>query len=236
MIDHLRTEHFNNNKHDEDELIRLADESHVHRNNQVRFWCGFCCKVIPYPRASSKIVGESRERLVGTEAWAWRFNHIDEHFKQERVVDDWIDDLEPVKKKDMFAKRKREKAEREARAVESANSRKTADGSRHNIPKENPGLSSSKAPRFSSASPATSLDSAIGSPCISAVPMPNKGQKRSRDSDDSEDIDEPKPQRVRSSDSTYIDPGQLSSNVESSKSYDLSKLLWTCVSGTIVDQ
>lgn len=53
--------------------------SHVGRNHQSRFWCGFCGDVV-------------RLDNQGVQAWDERFNHIDKHFmKERRRVEEWVD-------------------------------------------------------------------------------------------------------------------------------------------------
>jgi hypothetical protein len=76
MISHLINQHslFKSN------ATARAFVNYVGRNNQTRFWCGFCGKVLSLKTGS------------GLAAWEERFTHIDEHFKKGEMVDDWIDD------------------------------------------------------------------------------------------------------------------------------------------------
>jgi hypothetical protein len=53
-------------------------EARIGRNNQVRFWCGFCRKIVPLTDQ-------------GVAGWDERFNHIDGHFKKGERRDDWVD-------------------------------------------------------------------------------------------------------------------------------------------------
>jgi hypothetical protein len=74
--------------------------SHVGRNHQNRFWCGFCGEVV---RLESNGVG----------AWDERFNHIDKHFmKENRRVEEWVDPETYKTKRQMYEegdKRRRER-------------------------------------------------------------------------------------------------------------------------------
>jgi hypothetical protein len=81
------TQHeFDMHKHLVDEHILSTDAakgqvtvSHVGRNHQNRFWCGFCGEVL-------------RLQNNGVAAWDERFNHIDKHFmKDHRRVEQWVD-------------------------------------------------------------------------------------------------------------------------------------------------
>ncbi|MCJ1479269.1 hypothetical protein MMC13_007954 [Lambiella insularis] len=72
--DHLRNDH---RKGDEEYLHEQCKMCRIGRNRQTRFWCGFCIQVVKL---------ESR----GVEAWDERFNHIDDHFKNEQNIMDWI--------------------------------------------------------------------------------------------------------------------------------------------------
>jgi hypothetical protein len=52
------------------------------RNHQVRFWCGFCAKLIDLKRK-------------GIDAWTERFDHIDDHFMGNhsfkcQSIQDWV--------------------------------------------------------------------------------------------------------------------------------------------------
>jgi hypothetical protein len=59
--------------------VAKARTSHVGRNNQTRFWCGFCGDVIVLNRN-------------GVEAWDERYSHIDAHFIREELdIDNWVD-------------------------------------------------------------------------------------------------------------------------------------------------
>jgi hypothetical protein len=77
IINHLTNEH---NLFKANAQAR-ATICHVGRNNQTRFWCGFCGKV------------RRLDKVSGLEAWEERFSHIDSHFKSGEIVDDWIDDI-----------------------------------------------------------------------------------------------------------------------------------------------
>jgi hypothetical protein len=219
---------------DSKELEDQAEESHVHRNNQVRFWCGFCCKVIQYPRKNPKYGGEKAEYLAGTEAWAWRFNHIDEHFKREKEVDNWVDDAECLKKGALLAQRRQAKAEKENRAAQSAESRKEAtreDGHLYNAAQVALNRSSSTSPTSSSNSSAT------GSPHVSSAIVPKVTGKHSRSDESSDDVEEPMAQRPRLSrrpESACIEPSQLHNKVKPPNDYDVKdkkrQIMWNCVS------
>src|ERR1700710_1919549 len=64
FTDHLQKDHSISNG---DDLVAKAQSCHIGRNSQARFWCGFCVKLIDLKKKS-------------VEAWAERFDHIDDHF------------------------------------------------------------------------------------------------------------------------------------------------------------
>ena len=49
----------------------------IGRNSQGQFWCGFCRKIVK--------LKEKRNA-----AWDERFNHIDEHFRREKRIEEWL--------------------------------------------------------------------------------------------------------------------------------------------------
>jgi hypothetical protein len=89
--DHLKKEH---GKSDAQYINLKTEICHMGRNCQARFWCGFCKGLI-----------ELKKR--GLEAWAERFDHIDDHFMgrkgftAQRILD-WIpvDSNEPQGEKE----------------------------------------------------------------------------------------------------------------------------------------
>ena len=57
----------------------VAEECRIRGNNQMRFWCGFCRKIVHHG-------------LTGTDALNERLRHIDNHFQtQKKKVADWIE-------------------------------------------------------------------------------------------------------------------------------------------------
>jgi len=74
------TEHLASHNIYQSNATARASVNYVGRNNQTRFWCGFCGKVL------------SLKTVSGLAAWEERFTHIDGHFKNGEIVDDWIDD------------------------------------------------------------------------------------------------------------------------------------------------
>lgn len=62
----------------DDEYVRAQTKLHrIGRNGQMKFWCGFCQKIVNL-------------KASGLAAWDERFNHIDDyHFKQGRRIDEW---------------------------------------------------------------------------------------------------------------------------------------------------
>ncbi|KAI1662653.1 hypothetical protein F4813DRAFT_394831 [Daldinia decipiens] len=72
----------------EQELLdHKLDTCRVGRNHETRFWCGFCREIIEITKE-------------GIEAWAERFNHIDDHFqgrnnRAKRDIGDWKGDYPP---------------------------------------------------------------------------------------------------------------------------------------------
>ncbi|KAI1473706.1 hypothetical protein F4774DRAFT_423901 [Daldinia eschscholtzii] len=75
---HLGTSH---NIKEQEYMERKLETCRVGRNLETRFWCGFCQQVIETTKE-------------GIEAWAERFNHIDDHFQgrnnqMKRDIDNW---------------------------------------------------------------------------------------------------------------------------------------------------
>jgi hypothetical protein len=76
-------EHLTKDHHvcDENEIKTSADTCRIGRNCQLRFWCGFCGKVIDL-------------RKQGLDAWTERFDHIDDHFMGRNMpkqsIAEWI--------------------------------------------------------------------------------------------------------------------------------------------------
>jgi hypothetical protein len=85
MIEHLENDH----GIAPDFARSTAKRCHISRNNQYRYWCGFCGKVVDL------------HNTTGVEAWDERFNHIDEHYKSGCAVDNWVDDQMHRRKGDM---------------------------------------------------------------------------------------------------------------------------------------
>ncbi|KAF2674588.1 hypothetical protein BT63DRAFT_14795 [Microthyrium microscopicum] len=84
MISHLQNDH---DLHEQNAKAH-AIICNVGRNNQTRFWCGFCGQVIALHN-------------TGVKAWDERFNHIDRHFMKDQLnVEDWVDPESYEKKKD----------------------------------------------------------------------------------------------------------------------------------------
>ncbi|KAI0479737.1 hypothetical protein F4859DRAFT_529876 [Xylaria cf. heliscus] len=65
---------------DQNTLEAKLEKCRVGRNCEARFWCGFCQKII-----------EIKQK--GIQAWAERFDHIDEHFTgrngTQKVISEW---------------------------------------------------------------------------------------------------------------------------------------------------
>jgi hypothetical protein len=61
-----------------DEATKQARSRRIARNYQGQFWCGFCDKIIFHD-------------LHGVEAINHRFDHIADHFKNEKSSSDWIE-------------------------------------------------------------------------------------------------------------------------------------------------
>ena len=71
--DHIRVDHkITDDTHIQDRYKK----SRIGRNGQGGFWCGFCKNIVKL---------DTR----GLEAWDERFNHIDDHFKQELNIANW---------------------------------------------------------------------------------------------------------------------------------------------------
>ncbi|KAF2088130.1 hypothetical protein K490DRAFT_64804 [Saccharata proteae CBS 121410] len=71
-----------------DERAHEVKIRRIGRNSQSRFWCGFCQKILPLEKK-------------GVDAWDERFDHIDEHFKTEKI-EDWLCIESNVAKKDAY--------------------------------------------------------------------------------------------------------------------------------------
>jgi hypothetical protein len=75
---HLKEEH----NSDDDAIESKVELCCIGRNCQVRFWCGFCIKLIDL-------------RGKGLDAWTERFDHIDNHFMGRGLltrqgIQDWV--------------------------------------------------------------------------------------------------------------------------------------------------
>ena len=57
---------------------RIANACRLPANNQGRFWCGFCNKIVDH-------------EIYGPEASSQRLSHIDSHFSQGRGAHDWVE-------------------------------------------------------------------------------------------------------------------------------------------------
>ncbi|KAI3326213.1 hypothetical protein HD806DRAFT_552516 [Xylariaceae sp. AK1471] len=76
---------------DQNILEAKLEKCRVGRNCEARFWCGFCQKIV-----------EIKQK--GVQAWAERFDHIDEHFsgrnnRAQKEISEWknFDQLQPRK-------------------------------------------------------------------------------------------------------------------------------------------
>jgi hypothetical protein len=207
MIQHLQGIHQMKNRKQCDEE---AEKGHVHRNNQVRFWCGFCEKIIDIPVDKK-----------GKEAWAWRFSHIDDmHFKKEQERDTWIDDYEHKSKGQLLEDKKRERAEKEANALASAQRSASVGRIRSDLVNSENNASKNSVPD-------------------GVFIVPADRPKRKREEDDTEQSDEPAAQRFRrfyeSQAENNIDPSLLSSHealpiLVSSERDRSGTWMWKCVS------
>jgi hypothetical protein len=77
--DHLKRDH---QLPDDDNLKTKLEDCRIGRNCQARFWCGFCTELIVLKKK-------------GLEAWAERFDHIDDHFMgrkpfPKQSIQDWV--------------------------------------------------------------------------------------------------------------------------------------------------
>lgn len=72
--DHLRHVHSSS----PEMILDLVWKQRIGRNCQSRFWCGFC----------EKIVVLEKKGLEGANE---RFNHIDDHFKKNRQINEWVE-------------------------------------------------------------------------------------------------------------------------------------------------
>lgn len=72
--EHLRKEHHMDEVEDMEHQVRVQK---IGRNGQGQFWCGFCRKIV--------LLKKKRN-----EAWDERFNHIDEHFKLKKSIEEWL--------------------------------------------------------------------------------------------------------------------------------------------------
>ena len=71
---HLRDKHACGGE----QLAERVAEARIGRNNQFRFWCGFCRRIIALQEQ-------------GVQGWDERYNHIDGHFKRGERIDNWVD-------------------------------------------------------------------------------------------------------------------------------------------------
>jgi hypothetical protein len=79
FTEHLQKDHLISNC---DDVSAKTQACHIGRNCQSRFWCGFCVKLIDLKKKS-------------VEAWAERFDHIDDHFMGrhgliQQSIQDWV--------------------------------------------------------------------------------------------------------------------------------------------------
>ncbi|KAF2462997.1 uncharacterized protein BDR25DRAFT_116972 [Lindgomyces ingoldianus] len=70
---HLQKEH---KKTDEGEIELETKNRRIGRNGQGQFFCGFCVKIVKLTQKRNA-------------AWDERFNHIDEHFKAGKRIEEW---------------------------------------------------------------------------------------------------------------------------------------------------
>ncbi|QSZ36502.1 hypothetical protein DSL72_006382 [Monilinia vaccinii-corymbosi] len=68
--DHLRKEH---EVISQDAVKTMVEACRIGRNCQARFWCGFCKRLVDLKK-------------TGFDAWAERFDHIDDHFMGRRGI------------------------------------------------------------------------------------------------------------------------------------------------------
>ncbi|KAK1983271.1 hypothetical protein LZ30DRAFT_11054 [Colletotrichum cereale] len=76
---HLAREH---KMDDASKVDKVLEKCRVGRNGEPRFWCGFCGKIVDIPQR-------------GANAWAGRFNHIDDHYagrnnQPKKEHSDWV--------------------------------------------------------------------------------------------------------------------------------------------------
>jgi hypothetical protein len=79
FTDHLQKDH---SISDSNALAAKVQTCHIGRNCQARFWCGFCVRLIDLKKKS-------------VDAWAERFDHIDDHFMgrhglTSQSIQDWV--------------------------------------------------------------------------------------------------------------------------------------------------
>lgn len=112
--DHLKKDH---KIVEEDEIKAKVESCRIGRNCNVRFWCGFCSKLIDL-------------KGKGLDAWTERFDHIDDHFmgrnkQPKKNIQDWIPLDSQKTKEDM------EKASPQARVESSDEDSQLAIPSEH---------------------------------------------------------------------------------------------------------
>ncbi|KAF2196984.1 hypothetical protein GQ43DRAFT_475846 [Delitschia confertaspora ATCC 74209] len=75
LKDHLISQHLFSEQ-DQQKLDAEVKASKIGKNGQGQFWCGFCTSLI-------------KLNAKRNAAWDERFNHIDEHFKKGRSIEEW---------------------------------------------------------------------------------------------------------------------------------------------------
>lgn len=112
-VEHLETVHGVNNR----ETVQTSvSTNRIGRNGMGRYWCGYCCKILPITRQG---LGRANER----------FDHIDfEHIKKGERIDKWVPEYGHLTKGQEAEKEEREREERERLKIAAAAAQGSSGG------------------------------------------------------------------------------------------------------------
>ena len=94
---------------DKRRISSLCGVKRIGRNGEKSFWCGFCCCITPV-------------RETGLKAWDERFNHIGNHFRDKKRIEEWLPPGEHITKGEILMAEEMKKHEEEGEEVDAVGS------------------------------------------------------------------------------------------------------------------
>ncbi|KAI9662103.1 MAG: hypothetical protein M1831_002799 [Alyxoria varia] len=95
---------------DKRRISSLCGAKRIGRNGEKSFWCGFCCRITPL-------------KATGLKAWDERFDHIGNHFKDGKRIDEWLPPGEHITKGEiLIAEELKKQQEEEGEEVDAVGS------------------------------------------------------------------------------------------------------------------